>query len=653
MSKGRKSKSNNITTDWREIFNNNVGFYLQYISILLQDVNIEQFETTTQLLEKIKYEKEQLLFKWKLRINKINPKSDILKLRYKIPNNWNWFLLSEVAFYQEGPGIRTSQYREEGIKLLNVQNITQDKLRLDLTTRHISVEEYEQKYKHFKIEEGDILFASSGGSWGKTCWYENSEKDLVLNTSTMRIRTYSEKILLNKYLYLFLKTVFFKNQLIPQLKGMQPNFGSTHFNSISIPIPPISEQQKILEFLNDLENENLKENGYYFNEEVEQKVIALHESQLKGSEISTELNHQLNFVKKLRQQFLQEAVQGILIENTEGVEETGIQLLERIKAEKNSTGKKEKSLPPIKDEEIPFNIPENWAWCRLGEICDNITKGSSPNWQGVQYVEEGQGILFITSKNVGNFKIDLTNSTYVEEKFNKIESRSVLKKGDLLTNIVGASIGRTAIYDLDVIANINQAVCILRIEHENINKDYLLYLMNSDYIIKMMIESQSIQGRGNLSMGNIANFIIPLPPLSIQVQIVSKIEELMSLCDDLEANIKNSQLHNEQLLQQILREALGITFISKYESKEVVKENKKSLLTGRYSNIKITSMDIIKILEEANQPLLASFVWKKSEFSNDIEAFYAKLKQLIDKDKKVEEFKEGINSYLKLSTHEN
>jgi type I restriction enzyme, S subunit len=294
----------------------------------------------------------------------------------------------------------------------------------------------------------------------------------------------------------------------------------------------------------------------------EQKLTLGKLKRLKSDSVilSNELSNQLNILKQLRQQFLQEAVQGVLIKNEKLKEkntETGAALLKRIKAEKAKAGKKEKSLAPIKTEEIPFEIPDDWVWCRLGEICDNITKGSSPKWQGVNYVEEGKGILYITSKNVDSFKIDLTNSTYVEEKFNEIEPRSILKKGDLLTNIVGASIGRTAIYDLDVLANINQAVCILRIEHHNINKNYLLNLMNSDFALKMMSDSQFAPGRANLSMGNIANFPIPLPPLSIQSKIVEKVNSLMGLCDEIEGSIRASQKQNEGLLQEVLRAALA------------------------------------------------------------------------------------------------
>jgi type I restriction enzyme S subunit len=289
-----------------------------------------------------------------------------------------------------------------------------------------------------------------------------------------------------------------------------------------------------------------------------------------GGEISSELTHQLDLIKQLRQAFLREAMQGRfefpqqpLTEALEGNGfETGQQLLAKIKAEKakliaEKKLKKEKELAPISEDEIPFEIPENWAWCRLGEICNTITKGSSPNWQGVQYVDSPEkGILFITSKNVDSFKIDLTKATYVEEKFNEIEPRSILKKGDLLTNIVGASIGRTALYELDELANINQAVCILRIEHNLINKQFLLNLMNSNFVIELMFKMQFAPGRANLSMGNVANFTIPLPPLHEQEQIVAKLEELMAFCDGLEQSIKESQRYNEQLLQQVLREAL-------------------------------------------------------------------------------------------------
>ena len=384
------------------------------------------------------------------------------------------------------------------------------------------------------IKKGDLVISGINVEKGAMAVY-TGEEDI---TATIHYSSYSfdENTTDIEFLKSFLKSIEFKNALKEQVPGgIKTEIKPKHLLPLIVEIPTdIKDQREVVKLL---QSRNTKVDA-----------------------ISSEVNHQLDLVKKLRQQLLQDAVQGKLVEQNKN-DEPASELLKKIKAEKQKLIaekklKKEKELPPIKPEEIPFEIPENWSWCRLGQICDTITKGSSPNWQGVQYVEEAKGILFITSKNVDSFKIDLSKATYVEEKFNEIEPRSILKKGDLLTNIVGASIGRTALFNLDVIANINQAVCILRIEHNLINKDYLLNLMNSDLALKMMFESQFAPGRANLSMGNISSFTIPIPPLTEQIRIVQKVHELMQYCDEIETSIKQSESQNEKLLQQVLREAL-------------------------------------------------------------------------------------------------
>ena len=390
------------------------------------------------------------------------------------------------------------------------------------------------------VKKGDLVISGINVEKGAMNIYQG-EEDVV---ATIHYSSYEfdEKQIDIDFLTNFLKSLEFKKALKEQVPGgIKTEIKPKHILPLEVEIPTdIEEQRKVVKKLN--ENNSIIE------------------------DVSSELTHQLDLIKQLRQAFLREAMQGKLLTpvTSSGVEkqETGHDLLAKIKAEKaqliaEKKLKKEKELPPITADEIPFEIPEHWAWCRLGEICNTITKGSSPNWQGVQYVDSPEkGILFITSKNVDSFKIDLTKATYVEEKFNEIEPRSILKKGDLLTNIVGASIGRTALYELEEIANINQAVCILRIEHNLINKQFLLNLMNSNFVIELMLKMQFAPGRANLSMGNVANFTIPLPPLHEQEQIVAKLEELMAFCDGLEQSIKKSQGYNEQLLQQVLREAL-------------------------------------------------------------------------------------------------
>jgi type I restriction enzyme S subunit len=208
---------------------------------------------------------------------------------------------------------------------------------------------------------------------------------------------------------------------------------------------------------------------------------------------------------------------------------------------------------------MPYGCPSGWEWSRLGNLAELITKGSSPKWQGVNYTDETNGILFITSENVGTYNLRLENKKYVESKFNEIEPRSILRKNDILMNIVGASIGRTAIFDIDEIANVNQAVCLIRALGSGnlINLEYLLYFLNSEICIGYMFDKQVDNARANLSMTNISRFLIPVPPFEEQHRIVEKVDQLMALCDELQTRLNQSQDDSGKLLDAVLYETLA------------------------------------------------------------------------------------------------
>jgi type I restriction enzyme M protein len=170
-------------------------------------------------------------------------------------------------------------------------------------------------------------------------------------------------------------------------------------------------------------------------------------------------------------------------------------------------------------------IHPDWPQKTVGEVSAKITKGSSPNWQGVEYTSEDKGILFITSENVGMGELLLTKPKYVEQRFNEIEPKSILQKGDVLTNIVGASIGRTAIFDRDVVANINQAVCLIRPDTDAADSRYLMYVLNSPEFIQKLLGNSVENARANVSMGVLGSLTVPVPDLETQRTIVAQIEE--------------------------------------------------------------------------------------------------------------------------------
>lgn len=197
---------------------------------------------------------------------------------------------------------------------------------------------------------------------------------------------------------------------------------------------------------------------------------------------------------------------------------------------------------------------ENWKETKLEDVCHLITKGSSPKWQGINYVKE-PGVLFVTSENVGENEMLLEEKKYVEEKFNLKDSKSILKKGDVLTNIVGASIGRTAIFNLDEIANINQAVCLMRCNEDLIFNEFLMYLLNSPLTKQHLHDNEVNNARANLSLGFFRNLIIALPPLEKQKEIVRSIKDFHVETNKLQIKY-NSKIENlNELKYGILKRA--------------------------------------------------------------------------------------------------
>ena len=159
---------------------------------------------------------------------------------------------------------------------------------------------------------------------------------------------------------------------------------------------------------------------------------------------------------------------------------------------------------------------------RLEEYSILITKGASPKWQGLDY--QNKGVLFVTSENVREGYIDLTKAKYLDTKINEILPRSVLKRGDILINIVGASIGRAAIYDHDYLANINQAVALVRTK--NINKDFLITYLNSEQALGMYKDMKKGGARDNLSLKNVSDLQIPRASISTQESYSTFLQQL-------------------------------------------------------------------------------------------------------------------------------
>ena len=197
---------------------------------------------------------------------------------------------------------------------------------------------------------------------------------------------------------------------------------------------------------------------------------------------------------------------------------------------------------------------EGWEEKKIKDLSLLITKGSSPKWQGNSYVNS-DGILFVTSENVREGRLEFNPKKFVDNSFNIKQCRSILKKFDILVNIVGASIGRAAVFDLDVEnANINQAVCLIRLDWDKLLPAYLCFFLNSEHAFKQYVSMVKDTARANLSLENIGSLEICIPPLSEQQSIVATLDSLKSKVDRLQANYEKISQECDALKQSILRQ---------------------------------------------------------------------------------------------------
>ncbi|MDI9218469.1 restriction endonuclease subunit S [Clostridium tertium] len=198
----------------------------------------------------------------------------------------------------------------------------------------------------------------------------------------------------------------------------------------------------------------------------------------------------------------------------------------------------------------PLKNPKNIPQVTLKELSTLITKGASPNWQGIEYVDDDTQTLFVTSENVREGYIDLTKKKYLMDEFNEKQKRSVLQQGDFLINIVGASIGRAAQFNLDVKANINQAVALVRVKDGVINDKYLLTYLNSPKALQMYESMQVSVARANLSLQNINDLEILLPQIELQNQFADFAKQVDKLKFEMENSLKKLENNFNSIMQR-------------------------------------------------------------------------------------------------------
>lgn len=364
-----------------------------------------------------------------------------------------------------------------------------------------------------------------------------------------------ESFVLAKYLHIYLHWNR-EELLVSQMKGMaNVSLPMNRIADVMVTVPSIDKQREIIELEKQLVEKEIEADNLFAD--------------------------QLTQLENLKQAILQEAVQGKLVKQ-DPKDEPASELLKRIKAEKAKSGKKEKPLPPIKTEEIPFEIPENWVWCRLGEIGES-TIGIIFKPSQVGKI----GIPVLRANNVQNGKIDYADLISVNTE---VREKQIANIGDILLCVRSGSnnlIGKAAMIEKEGMS-FGAFMSLYRSEFNS----YILKFMHSD-IFKKQINDKKSTGINQLTQGTLNNIMIPLPPLSEQKRIVAEIEKQLTKTKQLKEHIIANQQATEQLLKALLHQA--------FEVNEMVIAKPK----GKVIELKPTNVDYYR-----RTVLAAEIVWQ-------------------------------------------
>ncbi len=480
-------------------------------------------EPASVLLEKIRAEKQTLIEQKKIKKDKkssyitcdLSPyqkysehfadgsSKDITdEIPFEIPENWAWCRLGEIGVSELGKTLNSNKDTGELTPYLCSINIHWTCINLEEVKKTRFTKEEQRKYILLKND----LLVCEGGDIGR-CFIWDLPIPMYYQNALHRIRFYNE---INPFFFKF-AIEYYKNIHIldKYSKGVTiKHLTKTALHSICFPLPPLAEQKRIVEKIEEL--------------------LAL------VDDLETNKTDLQSYIKQTKSKVLEMAIRGELVSQNPKDEPASV-LLERIKKEQKSSKSKGKTTEHNThyEEKLPFDIPENWAWCRLGEIGEII---SGVSYKKTDIVEEG--IRILRGGNIQNSKILLLeDDIYISEKY-KNENNNI-KKGDI---VIVASTGSSLLIGKSGFVNqnfeniqIGAFLRIIRNREELCN--FMKIIFESDFYktyIRNLAKGTNIN---NIKNEYLINFFIPLPPLEEQHRIVEKIEHIFAVLDELEENI--------------------------------------------------------------------------------------------------------------------
>ncbi|MCG3822931.1 restriction endonuclease subunit S [Photobacterium damselae] len=524
-------------------------------------------EPASVLLERIAKEKNNLIKEKKIRKPLKTEEIGTDEAPFELPVGWEWRRLVHLVTVL-GDGLHgTPEYSENGeYFFVNGNNLSNGSIQIKPETKRVSKEQY---LKHKKDLNDRTVLVSINGTLGNVGFYNNEAVMLGKSACYFNLLHGISK----DYIKRLIESPYFRNYAFSVATGSTiKNLGLRAMNNFVLAVPSEAEQHRIVAKVDELmalcdQLEQQTEASI----EAHQLLVTTLLNTLTNSADADELMENWarisehfdtlftteESIEQLKQTILQLAVMGKLVPQDPNDEPASV-LLERIAEEKaqlikEKKIKKQKALPPIADDEKPFDLPKGWEWCRFDEIIDQRFPLSYGVLVPGNHVEGGVPLV-----RIGD--IDLTNPPELPEKSISTEidskyERTRLFGGEILMAVVG-SIGKLGIVpDSWKGANIARALCRI-LPWEGLSKDFLLVLLQSNYMQNSFMGDTRTLAQPTLNIGLIKNSLTPIPPLSEQLKIVSIVSDLFAICDNLKIGIKQSQTIQLNLTDVIVDQAI-------------------------------------------------------------------------------------------------
>ena len=441
---------------------------------------------------------------------------------FEIPDSWEWVRIKSIGTIIRGSGIKRNETVKNGYPCVRYGEIYTTYNTSFTSTVSFIPEEINEKCRHFS--HGDILMTLTGENKpdiAKAVTYLGTDSvaaggDLAYWTAHGMNPLYLSYLLASPYV-IGRKVELATGDIIVHISGDK-------IGSILIPIPPLNEQTRIVEKIQETECLIGKYN------EKEHELTQL----------------QSVFPEAMKKSILLQAVQGKLVEQHPSDEPAEV-LLERIRTEKqrlikegkmkkdkhesiifrrdNSHYEKLDGIDRCIDEELPFEIPENWEWCRLGSIATVLGGKRIP--AGRKLTDQNTGHVYIRVSDMKEGGVSTNNLLFVPDDIYPLISRYIIKKEDVFITVAG-TIGRVGKIPIELDgANLTENAD--RLVFSIINQDWLIMILQSSLIQEQIIEATTKVGQPKLAIAKIERLLIPLPPLDEQHRIVAKTDELLPL----------------------------------------------------------------------------------------------------------------------------